>query len=123
MTRLLVVLIALAWASPAAAQSERAMHVAIGAYMVSSGADLAVTTYGLGAGQVREANPLLRWAERKPIGMAVTKMSIGAGLSVLLLKEHKKSKKAAFWTAVGLTALNGYITYRNAKLLPPLAER
>jgi hypothetical protein len=103
---------------PVYGQSETALHVAIGGYMVTAGSDLAVTTYGLGAGQVREANPILRPFEHKPVAMAAVKMGVGAAVSSLLLHTHQRSRKRAFWTAVCLTALNSYITYRNAKLLP-----
>lgn len=108
----------LSLASPAYAQSETAQHIAIGSYMVSAGADLSVTSYGLGAGSLREANPILRPFEHKPVGMAVTKMGLGAGVSALLLKTHTKNPKAAFWTAVGLSVLNSWVTYRNTKFLP-----
>lgn len=120
MTRARLFLVVLVWLLPASvsAQSARANHVAIGAFMVSSGADLAVTTYGLGAGQVREANPLLRWAEHRPVAMAVTKMTIAASVSTVLLKTQGTSRKRAFWVAVGLTALNTWVTVRNQRLIP-----
>lgn len=115
----LVVLFALlARPGDAVAQSEHLTHVAIGAYMTTAGADLAVTTYGLGAGVFREANPLLRPFERHPVGMAAVKMGLGAGLSAWLLHRHQRSPKATFWTAIALTALNSAITWRNTRLLP-----
>ena len=104
---------------PASVESQPlwATNLAIGAQMTTAGADLAVTSYGLGAGAFREANPLLRPFEHQPVGMAIVKMGLGSALSYALVKRRAKNPKAVFWTAVGLTALNSYVVGRNARLL------
>ena len=111
----LVLLILLA--APASAQPAWATHLAIGAQMTSAGADLAVTSYGLGAGAFREANPVLRPFESHPVGMAIVKMGLGSALSYALIKHRHTSRRAVFLTAVGLTVLNSYVASRNSRML------
>lgn len=111
------VLVLVVWAVPAWAQSERATHVAIGVAMVGQFTDITTTMYGMGAGQFQEANPLLRWAEHRPVAMGVTKGAVAVGVSAALLKAQRRHPKAAFWTAVGVAVVQGLVTYHNARLL------
>jgi hypothetical protein len=95
----------------------RILHAVIAANGIASFADISVTMYGVGSGQLLEANPLLRWAEHRPVGMALVKGSIAALTTVALIKAHKSKPKAAMVLAVVLTLMNGYVAVRNAKLL------
>jgi len=47
-----------------------------------SGADLAITMYGRGAGRVREINPALSWAQDRPLAFGLLKGSLDT-LSIL----------------------------------------
>lgn len=92
-------------------------QIAVGAFMTSAGADLAVTQYGLGRGVFEELNPLLKPFEHKPVGMAVTKMGLSSVIAYYLLKTRHSHPKRALWVGVGLTLLNVAVTWRNVRLL------
>jgi hypothetical protein len=115
MIRLLLVACLIVWPVTVSAQPAWATHLAIGGYVTSASADLAVTTYGLGAGIFREANPILRPFEHDPLGMALVKMGVGSVVSYVLIK--RRSSKATFWLSVGLTALNSWMAVRNSRLV------
>jgi hypothetical protein len=117
MRALFILLACLLWPTPVAAQSVRASNVAIGTFMVGQFGDITTTAYGIGAGQFSEANPLLRWAEHRPVAMAVTKGSLAVGVSVALLKARRSHPKATFWTAVALTAVQVGVTWHNSRQL------
>lgn len=95
----------------------RPARAAILVYGVGQMSDGFVTAWGLGSGELREMNPLLSWAEDRPAAMGIAKGALAAGSIYVLVKLHRKHPKATFWTAVGLGALQAYITVRNVRLL------
>jgi hypothetical protein len=109
-------------ASPALAQQsaheDTLTHTLIGATMVAHFADISTTMYCVGRGDCHEANPALRWAQDRPIAMAVVKGSIATASAGRLLKYHKEHPKAARWTAVAITVAISWLSYRNATHSP-----
>jgi hypothetical protein len=84
---------------------------------IASMVDYGVTMYGVGDGSLREANPAMKWAERRPVAMGVVKGAILAGTSVAILKISRKHPKRALLTAILVTSLNSYVAIRNAKMM------
>ncbi len=96
--------------------SEKIAHVAIAGHVVANFADVSSTEWALGKGAFREANPLLKWASKDPIPMAIAKGSYAAGTAYLLLRLHKSHPKLAILAAVTSAGLTGYVAHRNAQL-------
>lgn len=90
-------------------------RIAVSAFMVGQFTDISITQHYIGAGVFQEANPLLRWAEQKPVAMAAVKGSVAVAVSWLLLAKHKDNPKAVFWTSVALASAQAAITYHNYK--------
>lgn len=88
-------------------------RIAVSAFMVGQFTDISITQHYIGKGVFQEANPLLRWAEQKPVAMAAVKGSIAVAVSWLLLAKHKDHPKAVFWTSVALASVQAAITYHN----------
>lgn len=84
------VLILTLWAIPAQAQSDRAIRLSFAAAVVGHSADVATSCYCLGAGTCRETNPLLQWAEDKPLAFGMSKMAVA---SASLLATHALARR------------------------------
>ena len=114
---LLPVLFVLLLPSPATAQSERATHLALGAYMTAAFFDTAITSYHIGLGDVHEANPFLRpIVERHGVVAAMTvKGAMHVGIAALLLKYHQDAPKRVFWITLGLTAAQVAVDVANVR--------
>lgn len=110
-------LVALSFLAPEPEPHPRILHAAIASYVVSQNVDATVTMYGIGRGDFREGNPLLRWAEDRPVGMALTKGAIAVTTSAILIKLHKDRPKTTLILTVALTALQTYAVVRNARQL------
>jgi hypothetical protein len=78
--------------------------------------DLSTTTYGIGAGVVTEANPLMRWAADEPIGLAAMKLGSAAALdwSVRTLARRGK-RKTALMLGIGLAASTFVVSAHNMR--------
>ena len=78
--------------------------------------DLSTTTYGIGAGVVSEANPLMRWAADEPIALASMKLGTVAALdwSVRALMRRGR-RKTAIALGVGLAASTFVVSMHNMK--------
>jgi len=85
--------------------------------MVTAGTDYGTTMYALGTGKFQELNPLWQWAQDRPVAMGAVKLGIHAGVSAILLHEHKKHPKRTFWIALGVTAVNVWATIHNARAI------
>ncbi len=109
--------ILLLWPTIVWAQGDGVTKALVAANGVASMVDYGVTMYGIADDQFREANPLLQWAERRPVAMGVTKGLVLAGTTAAILKLRKSHPKWALATAIGVTALNGYVAVRNARRL------
>lgn len=121
MKGLLVVVVALCIAAPAAAQTPewhpRLIHAAIGASITTHFADIATTEYGLGTGRLREANPLMRWAtDRGPLPAAAAKSLLALGSNYGLYRLHQAHPKWALVLSGVSTATISYVAYRNHQL-------
>ena len=66
--------------------------------------DLAVTQRVLGAGTGREANTLMGWTNSDPFVAAATKVGGSLAMDYFLRQLHRKNRKAAIWTGIGVTA-------------------
>ena len=66
--------------------------------------DLAVTQRVLGAGAGQETNALMGWTMRDPALAAATKVGGALAIDYLLRQAHRKNRKAAIWSAIGVTA-------------------
>lgn len=95
----------------------KAATVAIGGAMVGQFTDLAVTEYAIGAGVLREANPILAPLAHRPVEMAIAKGTMAVGVSYALVKLKQRHPKAAFWTAVVLAGVQAGVTWHNARAL------
>jgi hypothetical protein len=118
---LIVVTLCVFLPKPAAAQSETAAHLVIGAYVVAGFADTAQTAYCLGAKTCIEANPVLRplmgIGDQKGVARALTVKGLWhVGGSYLLLRMHKEHPKLAFWTGVAMASAQTAVVVHNARV-------
>jgi hypothetical protein len=88
-----------------------------------AGADLALSMYGIGSGQVREVNPMLGWAQDHPGWFGAMKMGLDTGVVLGLHRLGRRHPKAALWSAIGFAAINAYVVSRNARTLQQTAGR
>jgi hypothetical protein len=79
--------------------------------------DLAVTQRVLGAGTGREANTLMGWTMRDPYVAAVTKVGGALAIDYLLRYQHRKNRKAAIWTGIGVTAAYSFVLVHNRQVM------
>lgn len=92
-------------------------HLAIGAYLAASGADLSTTEYAIGAKQGTEANPAFAPFVGKPWAAGVFKMSVAAGTSWALLKLHKEHPIWAAIAASGGATFFSLVAAHNSQIL------
>lgn len=86
-------------------------------YGVLQFTDNGLTLYGLGSGQVHEANPILRPLSDRPLAFSFTKAAVAAG-SILAIREvGKRNKKAAKILLGILNGLYAGVVIWNAKQL------
>jgi hypothetical protein len=117
MKLLLTLLAVLALAAPASAQSERPLHIAVASYMTLQGADLAVTSYMLGARTAREVNPILAPFSHTPVAFGAIKMGMATATSYGILRLQRQHPKLAFVLAVVGSGVYVGVVYHNARLL------
>src|SRR5262245_19856966 len=79
--------------------------------------DLAVTQRVLGAGTGREGNTLMGWTNSDPYVAAVTKVGGALVIDYLLRYQHRKNRKAAIWTGIGVTAVYGFVLVHNRQVM------
>ena len=92
-------------------------HSAIAAAAIGQFTDVSTTMYAMGRGGFEEANPLLSWAEDKPVAMGVVKGLVATVTTVTLVKLHARRPKTTLVLALALTALQAWVTWRNAEVL------
>jgi hypothetical protein len=116
---LLVLLCALpAWAQTHAPDAVVVVtRVALAESVVAAVVDLAVTEYGIGAGQFREANPMLRRFDRQPTQMGIAKGVMVVVPTYIVLRLMPSHPKWALVTALSMAAVNTYVATRNTQLL------
>lgn len=129
MTRILALVFVL-FAAPVSAQDRQAppqapmtaehhavlTHAAIAAHVVAQFADVSTTSFAMGRGGFREANPVMRPFAGNPIRLALVKGAYATGTSYLLLKLHRTRPKTAFGLAVLSVVTTGYVARRNARV-------
>ena len=98
------------------ARPDTALTVVRASLLTSQVFDLSTTTYGIGAGVVTEANPLMRWAADEPIGLAAMKLGSAAALdwSVRTLAKRGK-RKTALLLGIGLAASTFVVSMHNMR--------
>ena len=79
--------------------------------------DLAVTQRVLGAGTGREANALTGWAMSDPYVAAATKVGGALAIDYLLRTTHRRSRMAAIWTGIGVTAAYSVVLVHNRQVM------
>jgi uncharacterized protein DUF5658 len=79
--------------------------------------DLAVTQRVIGAGTGQEANTLIGWTTGDPYVAAATKVGGAIATDYLLRKLHRKHRKAAIWTGIGVTAAYSVVLVHNQKVM------
>jgi hypothetical protein len=109
--------LALSLLQPVSEKPSGWLYTALAAHVVAQTLDVSTTAWGIGSGKVREANPLMRWAAGDPVLLGLVKGGFAVASTIALLKIHKKHPRAAMVVAIGITALTGYIAYRNAQTL------
>lgn len=121
-----VVLLALAWAVPASAQTPQTqedhpllLHTLIASQIVLQAADLSTSEYTFGRDPMHyhEANPALRWAQDKPVAMGVSKMSMAVTFSWILLKVHKQHPMLSVMMASLMDAVESAVVWSNHRQL------
>jgi hypothetical protein len=95
------------------------IHAAIAAAGIGQATDLSTTMYAMGrsSGQFSEANPLLAWAEDRPVAMGLVKGLVAAGTTYGLIRLHHTRPKTALAASLGLVALQSWVTYRNMQTI------
>jgi hypothetical protein len=79
--------------------------------------DLAVTQRVLGAGTGQEANALMGWTMRDPYVAAATKVGGALAIDYFLRQAHKRNRKAAIWTGIGITAAYSVVLVHNRQVM------
>lgn len=122
---LLLILLLLGVAVDVAAQTppsrlQRAVQVTVGVSIVAHAVDLTTTTQGLACcgDRFREGNPLYRWAEHRPVAMAVAKMGTAVAVNAAILQLSKSNPKLALALAIGETVLVSSVAAHNALKIP-----
>jgi hypothetical protein len=76
--------------------------------------DLSTTTYGIGTGKVKEANPFIRWAADEPLMLASMKLGTAAGLDWIVRKLSKSGhRKTAIILGIALTSASMAVSIHN----------
>lgn len=119
MTRAIAVIVILLWTVPAAAQAPHAwpLHLSLASSITAEAADLSVSMYSFGRGGFREANPVLRPLQDRPIQFAIAKMGTAAGASYLFVRIHDKHPRWAVALSIANTVLKSYIAVRNQRII------
>jgi hypothetical protein len=121
-TTLLVLIVLLTLPSLAHAQDKQDKQdklftaVRIGMWTTQA-MDLAVTQRALGAGTGREANALMGWTMNDPFVAAATKVGGALAIDYLLRQLHRKNRKAAIWTGIGVTAAYSIVLVHNQQVM------
>jgi hypothetical protein len=93
-------------------------HIALAAYGIGQATDLSTSMYLFGAGRAHEANPLLSWAEDRPVAMGIAKGALAAGVITVLMKNHKSHPIPVLLTSIGLAAVQAWVTHHNYQFVP-----
>lgn len=93
------------------------VHGAIASQGVGQFSDGLTTMYAMGTGGFTEANPLLRWAEDRPVWMGVAKGTVAAVLTYTLIRLHRTRPKTTLVAAIGLTVLQAWVTHHNLQTI------
>ena len=104
---------------PAPAPHARLLHLEIAAQMVLQGADLATSEYAFGktGTHFREANPLLGWAQHRPVTLGALKMGLAVGVSYALLTEHRTHPTLSLLGASVFNVLETLVVVKNHQQL------
>ncbi len=117
-TSLLALIVFLALPSLAHAEDKDKPFTAVRISMWTTQAmDLAVTQRILGAGTGREANTLMGPTMRDPFVAAATKVGGALAIDYLLRYAHRKNRKAAIWTGIGVTAAYSVVLAHNWQVM------
>ena len=107
--------------TPALAQDHDgwSVHLALGGYLTAAYADTAQTAFCLGQQTCREVNPLARHAmDRWGVVPALTlKGAINTGVAAVLLHDHARHPKRAFWLAVLAASVQSVVVVHNARAM------
>lgn len=76
-----------------------------------------VTAEGLRRGRIREANPMLSWAEDRPALMLGVKAGLAVGSVIALRELRKKHPRVAMIAAGVMAAGYAWVIVRNVRLL------
>ena len=135
--KILILLALLALASPAGAQTPTPAewaaintliapthaplkpwtHLVIASSMVAHMADLSTTSWAMGKGGYREANPVLKPFAGDPVALALAKGSLAVGVNYYLLRLHERKPKTVLVIGIVQTLAVGYVAHRNAALV------
>ena len=113
-SRVLVVFCMVVGLAPTASAEGRIYSLSLATAITAHGADLATTTYCLGAHTCREGNPFLEPFSRNPLAFGVVKMG-GAALQLWAISRIENKKVATIANFVVTGVFTG-IAIRNARL-------
>jgi hypothetical protein len=92
-------------------------HALSAAFVIAASTDLAVSMYQIGRGAARERAFGAQWQD-SPVAFAVTKSAMAAAFTYGLQRMHKDRPKTAFALGVAVTALEGWLAMRSARISP-----
>jgi hypothetical protein len=101
------------WTPAPSAEDPLLTTVRVG-MLASQVMDLSTTTYGIGTGKVKEANPFIRWAADEPLMLASMTLGTAAGLDWIVRKLSKSGhRKTAIILGVALTSASMAVSIHN----------
>jgi hypothetical protein len=114
MKPLILTALVLLCARPAAADT--ALRVSFVTAIAAHTADITTTAYCLGARTCREVNPVMRWAERRPVALGLTKGALAGALQLVPYTLQKRGhRRAALWFNIGQTLAFTAVAVRNSQ--------
>lgn len=97
--------------------------MAIGAFAISTTADLATTEFCIGRGSCEEANPIFRPLENKPLAMGIGKGAGAVLIGDVLLRQRKDHPKRTAVIAAALAGAYFGLAVHNARYAHPQGKR
>lgn len=96
-------------------------HIALGTYLTAAFADVSQTAYCLGQGTCRELNPIMRpIMDRHGVVPALAlKGAINTGVAAILLHDHHRYPKRAFWLSVVAASVQTAVVVHNYRATRP----
>ncbi len=113
---LLVFTVGLAASSASAEEPSPAFKALMAGNVAAHVADVGTTLYALEGPGPREGNPVMAWAQDRPVAMSATRASVVALSSWGKFEVYKRHPKIAWIWLVAETSLISWVATRNHRL-------